>query len=114
MARPRKSADDRASSAFQIRLTEAQRRQLEAKAAAGNISITELVRVAALDYKPPPRRMTPATPETVTLWREVHALGINMNQIAYHLNATGELDNVPELRELCREIRAVFARIMAL
>ena len=50
-----------------------------------------------------------ATPEAVALCEQVRALGVNKNQIAHHVNATGQLDDVPELRELYREIKAVFA-----
>ena len=60
MARPQKSPDDRASAAFRIRLTAAERQLLDEKAAAAGVTLSALIREAVLGY-----RLQPAP-----VWRE--------------------------------------------
>jgi Mobilization protein NikA len=102
---------------LRLQLTPTERRKLDAAAAQRGVSLSDYARRAML------RRSKKAAndagdvrrhPDAAALSDQVRALGVNMNQIAHHLNATGELDDVPELRELCREIKTVFARILAL
>ena len=103
MARPRKPSDDRASSAFRVGLTGAQRQQLEATAAEAGMSITQLVRTSVLKYK------APSAPVVRDAVNELHRLGVNLNQLMRHANATGELG--PErLAYLDEVLKAVFLR----
>jgi hypothetical protein len=55
---------------------------------------------------------TRRNPEAVALMREldaaasqIRATGINLNQIAFHLNSTGDLRDWPELREALNRVR---------
>jgi Mobilization protein NikA len=93
MARPQKSPDDRATAAFRVRLTAAERAQLDTKAAAAGCTLSRLARAALLRYRLPP---APVTRDAVN---ELNRIGINLNQIARHLNSTGELRDRGELRE---------------
>jgi hypothetical protein len=103
MARPQKPPDDRASAAFRIRLTAAERALLSEKAAAAGVTLSALIRVAVLGY-----RLQPA------LWREamneLKRIGINIKQIARHADATGALR--ADLAETLAEVRQAISRIL--
>jgi hypothetical protein len=106
MARPQKSPDDRASAAFRIRLTAAERELLGEKAAAAGVTLSALIRVAVLGY-----RLQPAL-----VWREamneLNRIGINLNQIARHADATGALH--ADLGETLAEVRQAISRILSM
>lgn len=113
----RADTGERRTAAFRLQLTPSERSRLDAAAAKRGLRLSDYGRRALLRRPIEPARdatTAPHYPEAVALWEQVRALGVNMNQIAHHMNATGALDDVPELRALCREIKAVFARIMAL
>jgi Bacterial mobilisation protein (MobC) len=107
---------ERLTAGLHVKCTPSERRRLDAAAVKRGMSLSDYARRAVFRRPIEPARAAaaPHYPEAVALWEQVRALGVNMNQIAHHLNATGELDDVPALRALCREIKAVFARIMAL
>jgi hypothetical protein len=100
VARPEKNPDDRASAAFRVRLTAAEREQLDAKAVAAGVTLSKLIRTAVLSYRLP---SPPVTREAVN---ELNRIGGNLNQIARHANATGALrdDLDATLAELVRAI----------
>ena len=106
MARPQKSPDDRASAAFRIRLTAADRELLGEKAAAAGVTLSALIRVAVLGY-----RLQPAL-----VWGEVinelKRIGINLDQIARHVDATGGLR--ADLGEALAEVRQAISRILSM
>jgi hypothetical protein len=106
MARPQKSPDDRASAAFRIRLTAAERKLLDEKAATAGITLSAFVRVAVVGY-----RLQPALG-----WREamneLNCIGINLNQIARHADATGALR--ADLGETLAEVRQAISRIISM
>jgi hypothetical protein len=85
MARPKKTYDDRASSAFRVRLTAAERARLDAKAVEAGCTLSRLIRAAVLGYR------LPSPPISREAMNELHRVGGNLNQIARHANATGEL-----------------------
>lgn len=76
----------RPTSPVTIRFSDRQREVIEAKAKAASISVSELIRAAALgtDYRPPfdPQLVQ----ELLALRRELAAQGNNLNQIARRLN----------------------------
>jgi Mobilization protein NikA len=104
MARPKKTYDDRASSAFRVRLTAAERARLDAKAAAAGVTLSRLIRAAALGYR------LPAPPIVREAMNELNRVGGNLNQIARHANATGELRI--GLDEALEEVRRALGRLL--
>jgi hypothetical protein len=96
--------------------TPTERAELEAAAAQRGANRSEYTR--ELVYR---RLGTPVTvagvqrnADAAALVNQVRPLGVNMNQVARHLNATGEIRDYPELRELLAGIKAVLARPLAL
>jgi hypothetical protein len=77
---------------IQSRVAPAERSTIQAQADATGVSISELIRFAVLNYRPPPAKIDR---QTVNLLLgelgknrvEVSKAGSNLNQIAYHLNA---------------------------
>jgi hypothetical protein len=117
MARHKRSySGERCTVKRTVQLTPTHAAQLDAAAAAagapfGTFARELLVRRAAtVGVVAGTRR----NPDASQLADQVRPLGINMNQIARHLNSTGELRDWRELTELLAEIKAVFARILAL
>jgi hypothetical protein len=106
---------ERLTSSFQAKCTPSERKKLDAAAGAHGMSLSDYARRVVLrrPVEPPADRMR-RNPEVAELYEQVRALGVNMNQLAHHAHATGEIRDIPELRELCEEIRTVFARIIAL
>ena len=106
MARPQKSPDDRASAAFRIRLTAAERELLDEKAATAGVTLSALIRGAVLGY-----RLEPAL-----VWREamneLNRIGINLNQIACHANATEAVR--ADLGETLAEVRQAISRLLSM
>lgn len=104
VARPKKTYDDRASSAFRVRLTAAERARLDAKAAAAGCSLSRLIRAAALGYR------LPSPPIVREAMNELHRVGGNLNQIARHANATGE--RADDLDETLAEVMRAVGRLL--
>jgi hypothetical protein len=77
---------------IQSRVAPGERATIQAQADATGVSISELIRYAVLNYRPPPAKIDR---QTVNLLLgelgknrvEVSKAGSNLNQIAYHLNA---------------------------
>ena len=77
MARPKKTYDDRASSAFRVRLMAAERaRPRHIKAAEAGVTLSRLIRAAVLGYR------LPSPPIVREAMNELHRVGGNLNQIA--------------------------------
>jgi hypothetical protein len=77
---------------IQSRVAPAERATIKAKADATGISISELIRHAVLNYRPPAARIDRQAvnlllAELAKNRGEVSKAGSNLNQIAYHLNA---------------------------
>lgn len=106
MARPRKDKPDARAEVVSVRLTIDERIQLDGKADAACLSLSDLMRQAALGARieaagtagPPlaPRAQTPDGIEHVVALNRV---GVNLNQIARSLNAG--LGLVPAELEAC-------------
>jgi hypothetical protein len=77
---------------IQSRVAPGERATLQAKADATGVSISELIRYAVLNYRPPPAKIDRQAvnlllAELAKNRVEVSKAGSNLNQIAYHLNA---------------------------
>lgn len=86
MPRPQKSIADRRTKRVELRLTEAEENALTALAVDAGLSISDIIRKAALGSKP---RIQMATPERAAFIKGLAALGkvgSNVNQIAKALN----------------------------
>jgi hypothetical protein len=105
MARPQKSPDDRASAAFRIRLTAAERELLDEKAAAG-VTLSAFIRVAVLGYRLQPARVWDEA------MNELNRIGDRLDQIARHADATGALR--ADLGETLAEVRQAISRILSM
>lgn len=104
MPRPKKTYDDRASSAFRVRLTAAERARLDAMAQTAGVTLSALIRSAVLRYRlPPPPIMREAM-------NELSWIGNNLNQISRHANATGELR--ADLDEALAEVKNGIGRLL--
>jgi uncharacterized protein (DUF1778 family) len=88
MARPKKAPEDRRDDMLGVRLTTAERAELERAAAVRGLSPAEFVRRRSLGYHLPPT--TAAQQATASLGSAFNRLGVNMNQIAHRLNAGAE------------------------
>jgi Bacterial mobilisation protein (MobC) len=107
---------ERLTASFAAKCTPSERERLDAAAKAHGISLSDYARRTVFHRPIESRNGSDIrrNPEAAELCEQVRALGVNMNQIAHHLNATGEIRDIPEFAELCREIKAVFARIISL
>jgi hypothetical protein len=75
VARPQKHPDDRASAAFRIRLTSAERALLDEKAAAAGVTLSQLIRSAVLGHQ------LPSPPIVREAMSELHRVDVNLNQL---------------------------------
>jgi hypothetical protein len=57
---------------------------------------------------------TRRNPEAKALMRELSAIGNNLNQIARHLNSTGDLRDWGELREAMTRHKEAISRVLSL
>lgn len=85
MVRPKKPPAERRSEPLGIRLTVAERAQLELSASTLGMTVAEFIRRRALNYRMPQGR--PDRQVTAVLATALIRLGVNLNQIARHMNA---------------------------
>ena len=108
MGRPRKHPDEaRTERCAHIRLTVAERLDVEAKAAAMGVSVADYGRHRLCGYRLPMRRGA----DLSRLLVELNRVGSNVNQIARAANATGRVSSM--IDETMRELRAVMGQIVA-
>ena len=87
-------------------ITPTERATLDARVAAGGIRcLSDYARAALLGY-----RLTAKDPLHEPAVRELGAIGNNLNQLAHHANATGQIDP-QELHEALRIWREVVHRL---
>jgi Bacterial mobilisation protein (MobC) len=87
MARPRKAQAERRDDMVGVRMTTAERVQIAHHAAALGISPADFLRRRGLSYRLPASHA--AERARASLGAAFNRLGVNMNQIARHLNARG-------------------------
>ena len=89
-----------------VRVTANERAELERRAEEAGISLTEFCRRAILNRRIAPRRSSIADSMLV----ELNRVGVNLNQIARHMNAGRDLP--PDFAITLDELRATLAKVM--
>jgi hypothetical protein len=116
--RKRTDTAERLTAGVHVKVTPTERQKLDAAAVRRGISLSDHTRRRllrrGLDHGVKTAGSIRRNAEAAALFEQVRRLGVNMNQVAHELNATGRLRDHPALEHLCDEIKAVFARIMAL
>jgi Bacterial mobilisation protein (MobC) len=102
--RPKKAAaEQRSESLPAVRVTAAERAFVEEMAADAGLPLTEFCRQAVLRRRITPRPTDPAASALV----ELNRVGVNLNQIAHRLNASGKAPR--SLVDTLAEVRRVVA-----
>ena len=109
VARPKKSPEDLRDDPLHVMLTTRERAELEQRAEVFGVSVSEFVRRRSLG------RPLPATAAEqhvrANLATALLRLGVNLNQIAHHMNAGRSAP--PHLPELIDTIRGHVAKLTA-
>lgn len=106
IGRPRKAeAEKRAERLPAPRVTAAELAHVQAQAARAGLDVAEFCRRAALRQRIAQARA--AADDALLL--ELNRVGVNLNQIARRLNASGRLP--PHLPEVLEEVRAVVTKV---
>ena len=101
MPRPPKEPAARRAVMYRVRLTAAERAELDRRAAAAGLTPSAFARCALLDCRPPAlARVDPAAV------RQLQAIGNNLNQLARQANRDGGVTE-----ELGDELRAALAGV---
>src|SRR3954471_16993049 len=116
MARCERSyAGEKRTAALRLQLTPQERGELEAAATRqGAASISAYARELLFRRSAAVVAATRRNPEAKALMRELSAIGNNLNQIARHLNTTGDLSDWGELREAMTMHKEAIGRVLAL
>lgn len=104
--RPEKADAEARSTQIVVRLTEDERAQIEARAAASGVRVSAYVRALVLTGAPPapPRGATDAAAIS-----ELNRVGVNLWQIVKHLNFGGGIP--ADLHEAIAEVRAAVEKL---
>ena len=86
MARPKASPNEKRSVSLHVMTTEQERATIEQHAAVHGLGVSEFVRRRAL-ARPMPSADMRARREQAALTTALLRLGVNLNQIAHHMNA---------------------------
>ena len=106
MARPRKAPEEKRGDVLGVRLTMGERAEIERSAAAFGLAPAEFTRRRTLGYRLP--AALAAQQATASIGAAFNRLGVNLNQIARHLNAGGGRSAALE-----RDLHALLERINA-
>ena len=98
MGRPQLEADRRRTKRLGVRVSAAEWRLIETRAARAGVRPTSFLREAALSS--PARSPSSVDLATVEERRELRRIGANLNQVARHLNAGRDAEVLSVLREL--------------
>lgn len=107
MARPEKNAEDRHGYSIKFRVTKAERNLIRERADASGKSVSDFVRTLALTGLVEVRE----SKADVALIRELNRIGVNINQIAKRLNATGRLRHYWALEIMLQRLSAHIDRL---
>jgi hypothetical protein len=97
-----------------VQLTPTERDELEAAATRQGASISVYARELLFRRSAAVVAATRRNPEAKALMRELSAIGNNLNQIARHLNTTGDLRDWGELREAMTLHKEAISRVLSL
>lgn len=107
MGRPEKTKADALTSRVAFRVTEAERFQIEAAAAAAGVSVSDYARALVATARPPRASRDKIAASVLA---ELNRVGVNLNQIARHLNRNPA--GVPAaLSDAIAEVRAAVERL---
>lgn len=104
----RKPADNPKRSFVNVRLTDDEYAKLSADANGG--SKAELLRASYFGRKPKVPKAVPALNESA--YSDLGRMGNNLNQLAKHANATGEID--PHIQDLLYDVKSQLVIVRAL
>ncbi|MCJ2015880.1 MobC family plasmid mobilization relaxosome protein [Methylobacterium sp. E-065] len=108
MARPKKAFDEVRGTPLGVRLTVAERAELDATAELYGLTAAEFMRRRSLGYRLPPTQA--AARSEAVIATALMRLGVNLNQVAKHLNA-GRPVKLPVIEDLARRINAALDRL---
>jgi hypothetical protein len=115
MARYEKTyAGERRTAFVGLHLTPSERAELDSAASLQGASVSDYSRELLFRRSAAVVAGTRRNPEASTLARELSAIGNNLNQIARHANATGELRDLDQLEEVLDLIKHALSRVIAL
>ena len=116
MARYKRSyAGEKRTAALRLQLTPQERGELETAAKdQGAPNLSSYARELLFRRSAAVVAATRRNPEAKALMRELSAIGNNINQIARHLNTTGDLRDWGELREAMTLHKAAIGRVLDL
>ena len=107
MARLRRDYDgERRTALLTVKLTPAERCALAAGAKLQGAQVSAYARELLFERHPSVVAGTKRNPEAAALMRELNAIGNNLNQIARHLNTSGEMrayDDLPGVLDLHKQ-----------
>lgn len=112
--RRRSAADELRSEGLRVQLTRAERAELDAIAAAQGATLSEFTRELLFRRAAAVVAATRRHPEAAAILRELSRIGNNLNQIARHLNISGELRAFDDLPAVLDEHRRAIARVLDL
>lgn len=98
MARPQIHTDKKRTSIIRVRVTETEKAGLAQAAKESGFTISDYVRIKAINSKPQMRRKLPERQLVVAFLAELGKIGSNINQIARGINrrlAAGKEPDVP-------------------
>jgi hypothetical protein len=104
--RPEKPEADARSARIAFRVTETERAQIEAAAAAVGVTVSDYARALVMTARPPRQ---PRGRAGAAVLSELNRAGVNLNQIARTLNRGGSIP--PDLGEAIAEVRAVIEKL---
>jgi hypothetical protein len=104
MARPKSSDLSKKSEAVKVRLTMAERAQLQAKADEASTTVTAFLRASALGAEV---KVTRSTAPDFAVRDELRRIGVNLNQIAKAMNARKDVPPA-QLVALCAKLDTLF------
>ena len=94
MARPKKEKQDEKNNRFTVRFTDAEAERILHDAKLSGLSVSEYIREQVNKGKVVARyEIVTETDVRAKLAEEYHKIGVNLNQIAHHLNAEGSVTN---------------------
>ncbi|WP_267426729.1 hypothetical protein [Methylobacterium sp. GC_Met_2] len=104
MARPRKATEERRDQLLHVRLTTAERAELDRTAHALGLTTAEFLRRRSLGYRLPPAHGEQQA--TAALATALLRIGVNLNQHTHHVNA-GRAPHAAKLADLINRINAM-------
>jgi hypothetical protein len=107
MGRPKKSPEDLRDDPLHVMMTQRERAELEHRASLYGMTVSEFVRSRTLGWRMPP--LAPERRDRAALTTALLRLGVNLNQIAHHMNAGRSAP--PILPALIGDIRAHIDRL---